>query len=29
MQVVNGVRGQDLRLIVRPESSVDYMDGED
>jgi hypothetical protein len=26
MQVVNGVRGQDLRLIVRPESSVDYMD---
>ena len=24
-----GVLGKDLRLIVRPESSVDYMDGED
>jgi uncharacterized cupin superfamily protein len=24
-----GVRGKDLRLNVRPESGVDYMDGED
>ena len=24
-----GIRGQDFRLIVRPESGVDYMDGED
>jgi hypothetical protein len=29
MKVVNGVRGKDLRLNVRPESGVDYMDGED
>lgn len=24
-----GIRGEDLSLIVRPESGVDYMDGED
>jgi uncharacterized cupin superfamily protein len=24
-----GVRGEDLSLLVRPESGVDYMDGED
>lgn len=24
-----GIRGEDFRLLVRPESGVDYMDGED